>query len=128
MDCLQLGRNRRKRIVCPFPGRKRRCRSSDQRSGYLFLRAEMVARQQEATLGRSVAAVALCRCCEQDRDASRSGQIRRDRNFQLVAGQPMDRVGTAGRKRNAAGVYLLVREQTEVCSGGQWVLAWRASL
>src|SRR5438309_3609026 len=93
MDCLQLGRNRRKRIVCPFPGRKRRCRSSDRRSGYLFLRAEMVGRQQEATLGRWVAAVALCRCCEQDRNASRSGQIWRDRNFQLVAGQPMDRVG-----------------------------------
>jgi len=52
-----------------FAGRKGDAVQVNQRSGHLFLCAEMVARQQEAALGRSIAAAALCRCCEQDRDA-----------------------------------------------------------
>ena len=40
----------------------------------------------------------------------------------------MDRVGTAGRKRNAAGVSLLAREQTADGSDGQLVRVERARL
>ena len=40
----------------------------------------------------------------------------------------MDRVGTAGRKRNAAGVSLLAREQTADSGDGQLVRVGRARL
>ena len=78
MDCVQLGRDRRERTVCAFAGRQRRAATDHEWRRHLLLRAEMVARQQKAALERSVAAVALCRCCVQGRDPGRPGQIRRD--------------------------------------------------
>ena len=54
-----------------------RNRSRTARDTYYYA-ADLVARQQEAALERSLAAAALCRCCEQSGDPGRPGQIRRD--------------------------------------------------
>ena len=48
MDRLQLGRDRGKRTVRSFPGRQRRAAADYKWRRHLLLRAEMVARQQEA--------------------------------------------------------------------------------
>src|ERR1700730_3688096 len=80
----------------------------------------MVARQQEAGVGRSFAAVAICRCCQQSGDASRSGQVRRDRSFQLVARQSMDRVGPPGRKRIAARLSFSLASKQQTAVTDNW--------
>ena len=78
-----------------------------QRRGHLLLPGHLVARQQEAAVGRSLAAVALRRCRQQGGHAGRPGQGRRDRSVRLVARQPVDRLGASGRERHRQGLPLL---------------------
>ncbi len=93
IHCVQLGCDRRERIVCSFARRQRRRATDHERRGHLLLQSDLVARQQETALERPIAAAAICRSCNENDNASRSGQVFRDRSLQLVAGQPVDRVG-----------------------------------
>ena len=73
MDRLQLRRDRRERALRSLAGWQRPAATDNEQRRYLLLSGDLVARQQEAALERSLAAAALCRCRQQSRHAGRPG-------------------------------------------------------
>ena len=64
--------DRRERALCSLAGWQGRAATTDQGRRHLLLSGDLVARQQEAALGGSVAEVALRRCGEQSHHPGRS--------------------------------------------------------
>src|SRR5437667_11557453 len=95
MDRLQFGRYRRERALCPLARWQRRAATDNERRRHLLLPADLVARQQETALERSVATTAICRSCDENDNPSRSRQIRRNRRVQLVSRQSVDHEAAA---------------------------------